>query len=506
MNIAERGEYWSRSRPSNPALQVDGATTNYGELAARVRRIGAGLAANGVAAGDRVGILGANSAAWCEVALATLHAGAAVVPLNIRMAPPELAHALDLGGCTAVAHDAQFAALYAEADTSGRTTVALHPDAPARLQLDELLAHAPMACVERDRDDPALLAFTSGTTGFPKAATLTHANIAAHAAQWSLAEDTLTARRALLPVPLAFTGGVLNNFLCTYAVGGSLVLETDFVPDRILRLLVQERITAFVGVPVMWQSVAEVDGFADADLSALTTAVCGGAPVPQPLVDTYLAKGVAIRQAYALTEASASATSVPHAHAMTKGAAAGYAHADTFIRLTREDGSAINEPGEVGEICVKGPQVMAGYWDDPEATADALRDGWLFTGDAGRYDEDAMLVVVDRLKSMFVSGGLNVYPAEVERVVAAFPGILECAAFGIEHPRWGEQCAVVVRAADAVDEDALEAHCRANLSDYKVPRTVLHTDDPLPRGMSGKVLRGQVEERYAAGASPTRLP
>jgi fatty-acyl-CoA synthase len=506
MNIAERGEYWERWRPSSPALQVDGAATSYGALAARVRRIAAGLAANGVAPGARVGILGANSAAWCEVALGTLHAGAAIVPLNIRMAPPEVAHALDLTGCACIAYDAQFAPLYAQADDAGRATVALDADAPAQLTLDDLLAHAPMACAPRDGGDPALLAFTSGTTGFPKAATLTHANIAAHASQWGLAEDALTTRRALLPVPLAFTGGVLSNFLGTYARGGSVVLETDFVPARILRLLVEERITAFVGVPVMWQAVAEVTGFADADLSALSTAICGGAPVPQPLVDAYLAKGVAIRQAYALTEAAASATSVPREHATTKGAAAGYAHADTFIRLTRDDGSVIDEPGEVGEICVKGPQVMAGYWEDPEATAAALRDGWLFTGDAARYDEDGMLVVVDRLKSMFVSGGLNVYPAEVERVVAAFPGVLECAAFGIEHPRWGKQCAVVVRSADVVDEDALEAHCRANLSDYKVPRTVIHTDGPLPRGMSGKVLRSEVEERYVEAASPTRLP
>jgi len=497
MNIAERGEYFARTRPSAPALQVDGAKTSYGELAERVRRIAAGLASTGVAPGDRVGILGANSAAWCEVALATLHAGAAIVPLNIRMAAPELAHALDLVGCDCVAYDKSFAPLYAAAGGAQRITVALDSEAPAQLTLDDLLAHPPIACVERDDDDPAMLGFTSGTTGFPKAATLTHANIAAHAAQWGLAEDTLNQRRALLPVPLAFTGGVLNNLLGTYARGGSLVLETDFVPERILRLLVEERITAFVGVPVMWQSVAEADGFADADLSALTTAVCGGAPVPQQLVDAYLAKGVALRQAYALTEAAASATSVPAQHATTKGAAAGYAHADTHIRLVGDDGGVIDGPGEVGEICVKGPQVMAGYWDDPSATAAALRDGWLFTGDAGRYDDDGMLVIVDRLKSMFVSGGLNVYPAEVERVVAAFPGIAECAAFGIAHARWGKQCAVVVRATDAVvDEVALEAHCRANLSDYKVPRHILQTDEPLPRGMSGKVLRGEVEARY----------
>lgn len=503
MNIAERGEYWSRSRPSTPALQVDGAVTTYGELADRVRRIASGLAANGVQPGDRVGILGANSAAWCEVALATLHAGAAVVPLNIRMAAPEVAHAIELVGCRAVAYDAQSAALV---DTD-HTTIGLDAGSPAQLTLDDLLAHAPLPCVERHADAPALLAFTSGTTGFPKAATLTHANIAAHASQWSLAEDTVTARRALLPVPLAFTGGVLNNFLCTYARGGSIVLETDFVPDRILRLLTEERITTFVGVPVMWQSVAEVDGFADADLSALTTAICGGAPVPQPLVDTYLAKGVAIRQAYALTEAAASATSVPPQYATTKGAAAGYAHADTHIRLTRDDGTTIDEPGEVGEICVKGPQVMAGYWDDPDATAEVLNDGWLLTGDAGQYDDDGMLVIVDRLKSMFVSGGLNVYPAEVERVVAAFPGVLECAAFGVDHERWGKQCAVVVRSADGtIDEAALAVHCRANLSDYKVPRTVILTADPLPRGMSGKVIRSEVETRYATGASPTRLP
>lgn len=503
MNIAERGEFWSRYRPDAEAIKVAGEVVSYGELAARVRGIAGGLAARGIQPGDRVGILAANSVNWCELALGTLHVGAIAVPLNIRMAPPELAHALDLSGCRAVGYDSTFAELYtAGADGRDVLTIALDGQPSAHVTLAEIRDHAPAACAPRADDDPAVLAFTSGTTGFPKAATVTHANLAAHAYQWALGEDSLGSRRTLLPVPLAFTGGIINNFLSTYAVGGTLVLEREFVPARTLELLVSERITAFMGVPVMWQGVAEAPGFADADLAALSSAVCGGAPVPRALVDAFLAKGVAIRQAYALTEATGSVCSLPHALTAAKPGSAGVPHPDTHVRLIDDEGQVVDRPGVVGEITVQGPQVMAGYWENPDATAVSIRDGWLFTGDAGQFNEDGCLEVVDRIGSMFVSGGLNVYPAEVERVVGQFAGVLESSAFGVPHSRWGQECGVVVYTGGVpIDREALIAFCHDHLSDYKRPRHVVHTDEPLPRGMSGKILRQAIVERFVPAAS-----
>ena len=500
MNIAERGEYWARWRPDQGAIRAGGSDVSWGEMDATVRRVAGGLAQRGIEPGDRIGILAANSVEFCQLALAIMHAGAILVPLNIRLAPPELGLILEHSGCKAVAYDQVLAGLYGSAPKPAAgdpLTITLDGIAEAEVAFTELAAARPLACVARADDDVAVLGYTSGTTGLPKGVMLTHGNVAAAALQTIVAENSTGERRTLLCVPLAFTGGIVNNFLMTYAAGGTLVLEPGFDPDRVIELLQRERITTLFAVPVMWQGIASTAGFAGADLSALSTAVTGGAPVPEPLLRAYLNKGVAVRQAYALTEATGSCCLLPAAMALTKTSAAGMPNVHTSLRLVDE--SAADVPlGEVGEILVRGPQVMRGYWEDPDATADSLRDGWLHTGDLGRFDEDGLLQVVDRKKSMFISGGLNVYPAEIERIVDALPEVAESAAFGLAHERWGEACAVVVRGVSGpVDEAAVIAHCRSQLSDYKCPKTVVNTADPLPRGMSGKIVRGELERLYA---------
>jgi fatty-acyl-CoA synthase len=504
VNIAERGEYWARWQPHASAVRVDGTDTTWRELDAAVTRLAGGLRQHGVEPGDRVGILAANSLEWCQLALATLHAGAVLVPLNIRLAPPELGLILDHSGCKAVAVDGTLADLYAQAPRPrSPTPLSIDLDkesgGQAGLTFAELIQTSeplPRA-IPRADDDPALIGYTSGTTGLPKGVTLTHGNIAACGLQTAMAVASTSARRTLLCVPLAFTGGIVNNFLATYTTGGMLVLEPGFVPDRVIDLLERERITTLFAVPVMWQAIADTVAFETADLSAMTTAITGGAPVPERLIRRYLAKGVAVRQAYALTEATGSCCLLPAETALTRLNAAGMPNIHTELKITDGDGNTVPD-GEVGEITIRGPQVMAGYWNEPDATAEAIRDGWLYTGDLGRLADDGLLEVVDRKKSMFISGGLNVYPAEIERIVESLPEVAECAAFGLAHERWGEACAVVVRGAGGpVDESALIAHCRSQLSDYKVPKRVFHAEEPLPRGMSGKVNRAEIARLFA---------
>jgi fatty-acyl-CoA synthase len=496
VNITERGVYWARFRPDHPAVRVDGVDTSWGEMDAAVSRVAGGLHARGIAPGDRVGILAANSLEWCQLALGIIHAGAALVPLNIRLAPPELGLILEHSGCRAVAFDSTHAELYRAAPTRGAVSISLDGTPGADTTFAELAGHAPLASVPRADSDPAVIGYTSGTTGLPKGVILTHANIAACGLQTLLAENSTSERRTLLCVPLPFTGGVINNFLATYTVGGTLVLEPGFVPDRVIELLERERITTLFAVPVMWQAIAATAAFAAADLSSLSSAITGGAPVPEALTRAYLEKGVSVRQAYALTEATGSCCLLPPELALSKLNTAGMPNAHTEVRLVDESGDE-TPLGEVGEITIRGPQVMGGYWDDAAATAEAIRDGWLRTGDLGRLDADGLLTIVDRKKSMFISGGLNVYPAEIERIVDALPGVAESAAFGLHHERWGEACAVVVRThSGTIDEAALVAHCRAELSDYKVPKRVFQTEEPLPRGMSGKILRSEIAARF----------
>jgi fatty-acyl-CoA synthase len=504
MNIAERGVYWARWRPEQAAISVDGVDVSWADMDEAVARLAGGLTQRGIEPGDRVGILAANSVEFCQLALAIMHAGAILVPLNIRLAPPELGLILEHSGCRAVAYDQALEGLYAGAGRPALDpplTISLDGIAEAEVPFTELAAGEPIGCEPRGQDDVAVLGYTSGTTGLPKGVMLTHENLAAAALQTAMAENSTGERRTLLCVPLAFTGGIVNNFVMTYAVGGTLVLEPGFDPDRVIRLLERERITTLFAVPVMWQAIAGTAGFADADLSSLTTAITGGAPVPEQLLRRYLDKGVAVRQAYALTEATGSCCLLPASMALEKTSAAGMPNIHTSIKLIDEDGAEV-PAGEVGEIAIQGPQVMRGYWNDDAATAEVLRDGWLYTADLGRLDDDGLLQVVDRKKSMFISGGLNVYPAEIERVIDALPEVAESAAFGLAHERWGEACAVVVRGVNGpVDADAIVAHCRAQLSDYKCPKTVFQATEPLPRGMSGKIVRGELARLFPSSSA-----
>jgi fatty-acyl-CoA synthase len=377
--------------------------------------------------------------------------------------------------------------------------IGITDDVPADVSLASLCATTAALREEGaegpvDDHDVAIIAYTSGTTGRPRGVMLTHGNVLASANQWRQADGWTRETNLLLCVPLAFTGGIVNNFMGTYGCGGTLVLEAGFEPARALELIVSTPITAMAGVPVMFQGIASAPGFASADLSAFSTAITGGSPVPPSLLKTYQDKGVMIRQAYALTEACGSVCILPAEYALERHASAGLPQVHTRIRVVDEAGAGCSA-GEVGEIQVAGPQVMKGYWNDREASAAALAGGWLRTGDLGILDADGFLSVVDRRNDKIISGGLNLYPAEIENVVAGFPGVTEVGAYGVPHPRWGETVAISV-GGTGIDIPALVAHCRANLGDYKVPRFVTVATEPLPRSGSGKVLRRELRATF----------
>lgn len=503
MDLCGIGRYWARWQPDRTAIRWAGADVTWAELERRVAGLAAGLRGHGVSSGDRVGILAGNSVEWCELVLATYRAGAVVVPLNLRLSAPELSRLVADSGAAVVGLDAALAPRWAEVagEHPEVSTLGLHDGVAAELSLPSLRNTPPPGQETVNAPtDPAIISYTSGTTGLPRGVTLTHGNVLAAAQQWQQADGWSRDTNLLLCVPLAFTGGIVNNFMGAYCCGATLVLEAEFAPARALKLITDTPIHAMAGVPVMFQGIAAAPGFADADLTALRSAVTGGSPVPETLLRAYQDKGVRIRQAYALTEAAGSVCILPPEHALDRVESAGLPQLHTRLRVVSpDDPDGDDVPvGDIGEILVSGPQVMAGYWNNPSATSKALRDGWLHTGDLGRLDAAGYLSVVDRRNDKIISGGLNLYPAEIENVIAGFPGVVEVGAYGVPHERWGETVAVSVGLAPglALDVDAFVAHCRARLGDYKVPRHVVVAAEPLPRSMSGKVLRRELRATF----------
>ncbi len=344
--------------------------------------------------------------------------------------------------------------------------------------------------------DAAYLCYTSGTTGDPKGAVLTHGSFDAISRSWAQCLPITFDDVFYLPFPLAFTGG-LAVLVWSLVAGCTVVLDRAFEPGRAIEVMEQRRVTALMAVPLILRQVVDHPSLPSADLSAWRTACSGGAAVPPSLLADVQALGVPMLQMFGLTEASGMATLLPPHDAARKLGSAGLPVPRTRVEILDPDDQPC-PPGEVGEIVIHGPQVMQGYWRDDEATVTTLRGGGLHTGDLGYLDDEGYLYVVDRAKDMLITGGLNVYPAELERVLAGLPGVTELAVIGVPHDRWGEAPAVIA-CTDGGDLDPAVVldTCRATLGSYKLPRFVVQRTEPLPRNMSGKVLKRELRVEYA---------
>jgi len=493
VHLADIGSYWAANRPDDVGLRFEGRDYTWLELDRRTDELAAGLAALGVTRGERVGLLMSNRPEWCEVAMAVLKLDAVVVPLNVRFTAAEVGYVADDADCRLMISEAAFAdALGA----LGSRRVVLAE------QLDEhrVTGSAPTAAVDGGGTTPAFICYTSGTTGDPKGAILTHDSWNAGSQGWAQAMALGPKDRVLLPFPLAFTGG-LAVWLFTYWAGGCVVLEREFDPMRALELIETERITGLFAVPVIYQSMISHPRWESTDLSSWRVASSGGAAVPESIIRAVQARGVPMAQGYSLTEASAAGTVLAPHDALRKLGSAGLAVMHGRIMVADENDQPV-PAGEVGEILVGGPQNMAGYWNRPDESAAALRNGWLHTGDIGRLDDEGYLYVVDRLKDMLISGGLNVYPAEIERLLAPLPGMVEVAVIGVPDERWGETPAVIaVGDPELVTAQTVLDACTGALADFKLPRYLVVRDEPLPRNMSAKVQKRELMNTYRDLAS-----
>ena len=484
----------ARTTPGRVAIRFLGRELTYATLERRAARIAAGLAERGVRRGDRLATLTGTSPDHVATLFACARLGVVLQPISWRLAPAEVAYQLADAEPSLLLVSAEQEELAAASNTVLRAARGASGGAVevARIGDPTLETDADVEDVACD-DDPLLLVYTSGTTGKPKGALLTHANCF-----WTnLSFDRTTSLRdddvVLGVLPQFHVGGWNVQPLLAWWKGATVVLEPSFDPANALRLIAEQRVTTMMGVPATYLFLAQEPGFADADLSSLRLVVVGGAPMPESLLETWVARGVEIVQGYGLTEAAPNVLCLPPEDARRKLGFAGrpYPHVDVALRDTET--GALLEGAATGELVVRGPNVFSGYWRNPDATRAAFADGWLLTGDVAERDEEGFYRIAGRIKEMVISGGENVYPAEIEDVLHAHPAVLEAAVVGVPDERWGEACAafVVLRDGERVGEAALREHCRARLARFKVPKTFTLVD-ALPRSSMGKVSKDEL--------------
>ncbi|MDT2006080.1 long-chain fatty acid--CoA ligase [Rhodococcus opacus] len=487
--------YWSRSKPDLPAIDFDGDVVTYAELSRWADGVAHDLASRGVTPGDRVSFVGANSLEWVVAALGAMKVGAIAVGFNQRMLAGELATLVE---------DCEPAVVYCEESLLPRleevqkarntVTIAVFEKDVRPLRGRE---HAPFRTPSVDLDEPAAIVFTSGTTGKPKGVIFTHATIAGEMHEWALMEPLQpNGLRPVLVLPLFSAAGIIWGIARVVLYGGTLFLQPRFDPPATLRVLTENKANTFTGPPILFEQIAKAPGFTEADLSHMVTAHVGGARVPVDVLHKWQAQGVSLRQIYGQTEIGGSATAMPREEAAENPDKCGWGGIFTKIRVVDPEGNDL-PPNETGQILLRGPGMMPGYWRNEEATRAALIDGWLQTGDLGKLDENGYLTFVDRLKDMIISGGLNISPAEIETVINQIPGIEEVAVISVPDTKFGETPAALVRSTAELKESEVVAFCNERLADYKVPRYVVFMDEPLPRMPSGKIAKRQLRDSFA---------
>ncbi|MEW2359321.1 long-chain fatty acid--CoA ligase [Spirillospora sp. NPDC029432] len=494
----------ARKTPHRPALVHDGRTLTYADLDERVTRLAHGLRSLGVRRGDRVAYLGPNHPSFLETLFAAGALGAVFVPLNTRLAAPEIAYQLADSGTSVLVHGPAHTALVDEVRYKAqvREFVSLAGTGPGARGYDDLIDGAGGGTGGDPIDEPVapddlcMIMYTSGTTGRPKGAMLTHGNITWNAINVLIDHDLLADEVALVSAPLFHTAGLNMLTLPVLLKGGRCVLTSGFDPEATFDLIAEHGVTFMFGVPAMFQAVARSPRWAGADLSSLRILTCGGAPVPPTLIAAYGERGLTFLQGYGMTEAAPGVLFLDAEHAESKAGSAGVQHFFSDVRVVRPDMTDAG-PGETGEVVVSGPHVFRGYWGLPEQSAAAFSGGWFRSGDAARLDEDGYAFIVDRIKDMIISGGENIYPAEVEHVILAHPDVLECAVIGVPDDRWGEvgRAIVVPRPGSGLTADGVLAALAGRLAGYKIPKSVVFAD-ALPRNATGKLLKQPLREEY----------
>ncbi|HEV2547693.1 MAG TPA: fatty acid--CoA ligase [Stellaceae bacterium] len=507
--VADVTRVHARLRPDKTALHFEGARISYAMLDRRANQVANGLAAERIAPGTRVAILAKNTPPFFELWFGTCKSGAVLVPVNFRLAAPEVAYVVDDAEAELLFVGADYYALVETIEPVLKTVrriVALDGNHPRWPSYEEWRARQPSHDPDRpiDRGEVAIQMYTSGTTGHPKGAQLTHANLLTllptALREWGSWHDDDV---SLVCMPLFHIGGSGWALIGLYR-GLENVLCKEFDPPAILATIPRYRITKTIFVPAMLLFLLQVPQCRDTDFSSLDLIFYGASPAPLDLIRRSLQVfGCGLAQVYGLTETTGAITYLPpedHGeHAIERMKSCGKPMASIEVKIVDAEGKEL-PPRAVGEIICRTPQNMKGYWNLPEATARTIRGGWLYTGDAGYKDEAGYLYIYDRVKDMIVSGGENIYPAEIESALFSHPAVADVAVIGIPDPQWGEAVkAIVVKKPGAqVTVKELIDFARERIAGYKVPRSIDFAET-LPRNPSGKILKRELRKPYWEG-------
>ncbi len=493
--------HFARRTPDKLAV-VDLASErrlDYAQFDARISHLATHLR-DGVkiARGDRVAVLAHNTTDTLEVQFACGRIGAVFLPLNTRLTVPELQYIVGDAAPKLMIHDAALADLALAVAKRCQVPSALLLGAggsyEAAIAAARPLDHAEIVTL----DDMSTIMYTSGTTGQPKGAIITHGMTFWNCVNLGGPAYISPSSVLLTVLPLFHTGGLNCYTNPVLHAGGTVLIMRAFDPGLALQLMSDpsHRINTFFGVPSIYQFMAQHPAFAGSDFSRLVICGVGGAPMPVPLLKVWEERGVALQQGYGMTETSPAVLTLDREDAARKAGSSGKPVLHTEVRIVRPDGSDA-DIGELGELWVKGPNITPGYWNRPDANQSSFTDGWLHTGDAARIDQEGFYYIVDRWKDMYISGGENVYPAEVENVLHQLAAIAEAAVIGIADAQWGEvgMAIVAVKPGHTLTEAEIQAHCEANLARFKRP-SVIRFVDALPRNATGKIHKPTLRKNF----------
>lgn len=502
-------------RTPDKLAQIDQATGRrftYAEMNDRSARLAAYLRETcGVQPGDRVAILGKNSTDYFEVEFACIKAGAMMLPLNWRLAEPELLFILNDAAPNVLIYDAEFAERVPPLVSGSPVRHTLRIDFGA-LPADSSPAYEDAVAGTNTRlimdpqtthDTPLTIMYTAGTTGHPKGVIITHGMTLWNAINITTPTGLNFQSTFYCVLPTFHTGGLNLYANPILHLGGTNIIARQFDPALTFDTLTDPAlgVTHFFGVPSIYLFLSQHPAFEQTDLTHIISWGCGGAPMPVSVLEAYARKGLIVQLGFGMTETSPTVFLIDKRRAIAKPTSVGKPLLHTRVRVVDDDFRDV-APGEVGEVVISGPNITPGYWNRPDANADSFTldahgNRWLHSGDAGTVDEEGCIYIVDRYKDMYISGGENVYPAEVEQVIYQIDSVAEAAVIGVPDEKWGEcgMAIVVVKPGRTLEPDEIIAHCQRNLAKFKVPKRVAFTD-ALPRNAAGKVLKRELKATY----------